>query len=205
MYTLYHANGACSFAIKAALELANADYTTKLVDLSAGEHKKADYLSINPFGKVPALDVGERVMSEGMAIHLYLSQKYPQAGLFPEDIEQRSEAYRWLSFIYSNLHTHYARLFSPERYGDNEAVVREKAAELLFQECEHVNKQLKNNDYIAGSELSAGDLYLMVQLHWAKKLQLGLDKRFEFIALYMERMYRHPKVGQLYKEEYSVQ
>ena len=65
MYTLYWSPGAASMAPQCCLEEAGAPYTLKLVDTSKGEHKKPDYLALNPGGKVPALTIdGSFAMSE---------------------------------------------------------------------------------------------------------------------------------------------
>ena len=51
------------------------------VDLLAGEHRGAAFLKINPAGKIPALIDGDTVVTESVAIALYLAEKYPERAL----------------------------------------------------------------------------------------------------------------------------
>jgi glutathione S-transferase len=65
MYTLYWSPGSASMAPHACLEEAGAAYTLKRVDTSKGEHQSADYLSLNPKGKVPTLVIdGNDVLTD---------------------------------------------------------------------------------------------------------------------------------------------
>ena len=53
------------------------------IDLQKREHKSAEFLAINPAGKLPALVDGEARIFENSAIGIYLSEKFPEAGLAP--------------------------------------------------------------------------------------------------------------------------
>ncbi len=59
--------------------------------------KSADYLAINPMGKVPAIVHRGQVVTECAAICAYLADAFPQAGLAPAT-EDRADYYRWLFF-----------------------------------------------------------------------------------------------------------
>jgi glutathione S-transferase len=78
------------------LEEVGADYDT--VVLGYGDTMKgADYLAINPMGKVPAIVHRRRIVTEGAAICAYLAEAFPQAGLAPTE-DERADYYRWLFF-----------------------------------------------------------------------------------------------------------
>lgn len=76
------------------LEEIGEPYEVRYLDYGAAM-KTADYLAINPMGKVPALVHGERIVTECAAICAYLADAFPAAGLAPAD---RSAYYRWLFF-----------------------------------------------------------------------------------------------------------
>jgi glutathione S-transferase len=66
------------------LDECGADYEIVPIDFTKGEHKKPEFLKINPAGKLPALvDDATRVF-ESAAICLYLADKFPQANLAPK-------------------------------------------------------------------------------------------------------------------------
>lgn len=61
--------------------------------------KSADYLAINPMGKVPALKAGDAVITEAAAILTFLAEQFPERNLIPAAGSlARGEYYRWLCF-----------------------------------------------------------------------------------------------------------
>lgn len=68
------------------------------VDLANGAHKTAEYLAINPFGQVPALDDNGTIVSDSTAILVYLAKKYDATGQWlPADAEAAAQVQQWLS------------------------------------------------------------------------------------------------------------
>jgi len=68
------------------------------VDLANGSHKTAEYLAINPFGQVPALDDNGTIISDSTAILVYLAKKYDATGQWlPADAEAAAQVQQWLS------------------------------------------------------------------------------------------------------------
>jgi glutathione S-transferase len=82
--TLYFFPGACSHVTMTALEEIGFDYDAMMVNLMAGQQKSPEMLAINPHGKVPALRIGDQVLTENAAILYYLNQQYPAAKLLPK-------------------------------------------------------------------------------------------------------------------------
>src|SRR3569623_1649044 len=78
------------------LEEVGQPYRTELLEYETGM-KAAQYLAINPTGKVPAIVHGGTVVTEGAAICAYLADAFPQAGLAPA-LDDRGDYYRWLFF-----------------------------------------------------------------------------------------------------------
>ena len=68
MLTLYYSPGACSMASHIGIEETGAPYVEKPVMLAKGEQRTPEYLKINPRGKVPALSVDGRIITENTAI-----------------------------------------------------------------------------------------------------------------------------------------
>jgi glutathione S-transferase len=203
MYKIYHATGACSLAVKAALSLTGAEFEERIVNLGAGEHLTEDYKRIHPLSKVPALDTGDFILTEGMAMHLHLADRFPDAGLFPKEGRERDEAFRWMAFIYSSIHPLFSLIFIPDRYGNDAAVTKQKAEAMLFDYMAVVDERLQSHNYLAGDKLTAADLYLMVQLHWQAPLEGNLLETFPNLVNYINRIFEHPKVGAVYQAEFG--
>ena len=105
MLTFYFAPGSSSMAPHIALQEIGAEFIAKPISFNKKEHHLAEFLAINPEGKVPALVIGDRVLTEVAAILYYLARKYPEAGLWPEgDLELEAQVISWMSYIASTLH-----------------------------------------------------------------------------------------------------
>ena len=202
MITLYHAPGSCSLAVKAALVLCDLPHEIKIIDAQSGEQFSAEFIKINPLSKVPALIVGDNIITEGAAILQYISEISPSIKLLPEAGSiDRAQALKWMSFVYSNVHSHFVRAFVPARYAKDELDVKDKAESALHDLFFIINAQLENNDYIAGSALSIADLYLAVAIHWQRILKEPLTSKYSNLDRYLERLLDLPIIGEMYKTE----
>ncbi|HEY1935963.1 MAG TPA: glutathione S-transferase N-terminal domain-containing protein [Acetobacteraceae bacterium] len=83
MITLYYATNTCALASHIALEEAGADYSIKRVSFSQNEQRSAEYLAINPKGRVPAIVTQHGILTETPALLAFIAQSYPQSGLAP--------------------------------------------------------------------------------------------------------------------------
>jgi glutathione S-transferase len=73
------------------------------VNLMKGEHRQPEFLSVNPAGKLPVLVDGDFVLTESVAIVLYLADKFPEKGFLPAGVRSRAEVNRWLLFTATEL------------------------------------------------------------------------------------------------------
>lgn len=101
------------------LEEANIPYEAIAIDTRKGDQHKAEFLAVNPNGKVPAIDDGGVVVFDSNAILLYLAEK---TGKFlpARSDKSRGELLSWLMFVatgvgpYSGQSVHF-RNFAPEK------------------------------------------------------------------------------------------
>ena len=77
---------------------AGANFQPHLLDTQKGENRSAEYLSINPMGKIPSLVDGKLTLWESNAINWYVAEKFPKAGLLPTSVDRRALVQRWLFF-----------------------------------------------------------------------------------------------------------
>src|SRR5438270_10664767 len=97
--TLYHAAASRSSIVRWMLEEIGEPYDIHLLSLSKGENRAADYLAVNPMGKVPALKHGDAVITEAAAICTYLADEFPRAKLnVPIGTAYRGVYLKWLFF-----------------------------------------------------------------------------------------------------------
>ena len=96
---LYWSPRTRSFTALWLMEETGQPYERVLTDLSAGAQRKAEYLAINPMGKVPALRDGEATLAEAAAICAYVAERYPQAKLAPPVGDPLRAKYLYWLFI----------------------------------------------------------------------------------------------------------
>ncbi len=98
MIQLYgHELSGNSYKVKLMLSLLGLEYEWVKVDLLTGEHKKPEFLALNPFGQVPVLVDGEMVLADAQAILVYLARQYGGESWLPLAAEPLSRVVRWLS------------------------------------------------------------------------------------------------------------
>jgi glutathione S-transferase len=157
------------------LEEVGAPYRTEVLEYGT-TMKSAEYLAINPMGKVPAIRHGDTVVTECAAICAYLADAFPQAGLAPP-VDRRGPYYRWLFFGAGPVETavtNKAMNFVPE--GRQQAMAGYGSFETVMDVLEGA---VSANNYIAGENFSAADVYLGSQIGWG--LRFGtMDKRPAF-------------------------
>lgn len=149
------------------LEEVGADYEIVPIDFEAGDNRKADFLKLNPMGKIPTLLLEDgTVLTEAPAIIAWLADAYPQAGLAPDPgSPERGSYYRWLFFGGS--------CFEPAMI---EAMMRKDAPPLprmaagwgSYDDVLHtLDTALCERRYLVGESFTAADLYVGAELGWA--------------------------------------
>src|SRR5574341_1813767 len=77
--------------VKVVLAEKKLPFETVPVDLRQGEQKKADFLKLNPYGKVPVIVDGATVLYESCVINEYLEEKYPEPPLMPKEPAKKAK------------------------------------------------------------------------------------------------------------------
>ena len=98
-----HALSGHSHRAQLFLSLLGEDAELVDVDLMAGALKSDSFLSLNPFGQVPALDDDGTIVSDSNAILVYLAESRGAEAWYPRDPKARAEIQRWLSVAANEL------------------------------------------------------------------------------------------------------
>jgi glutathione S-transferase len=175
------------------------------VNLIAGEHREPAFLKLNPAGKLPVLVDGPLVLTESVAIVLYLADKYPQKHLIPADPAARAEVERWLLFTVTELEqplwriARHSFIYPAERRLPAEiALARED-----FQPMAAIMQtHLDGKEFVLGDQVSVADFVLAYTLDWAS--MGNLLEGFPGLAAYMERMYRRPQAPMRIKAAFET-
>jgi len=178
MLIFYFAPGSSSMATHIALHEAGAEFEPRLLSFKAQAQKGPGYLALNPEGKVPALVVGGRVLTEVAATLYYLAKTYPAADLWPKGgIEGEAQAVSWMSFIAATVH--------PARRAG------EEAWRAVFRLCE---QRLAGKEWAVGGAYSIADIHLF-RLFWRFVDALGPDDAsYPGLMAHYQRMMARPAV-----------
>ena len=167
MYTLYYSPGACSMSVHITLEELGAEFEPVRVRISEGEHKKPEYLKINPRGQVGALMTPDGLMAENGAMIIYLNDKHGHK-VIPAEGYERAKALQWLLFANSTLHPAYAKVgFARSLDVGDEAIAKARAGvQAKWDEVEeHLERE--GTAFLAGDQATAGDIYAAVCANWS--------------------------------------
>ncbi len=184
---LFHAPNTRSSGTLTLLEELGAPYELRVLNMQAGEQRQPAFLAINPMGKVPAVLHGDVLITEQVAVYLYLADLFPEAGLTPPVGDKRRGPYlRWMAF--------YAGCFEPAVV--DRAMKRDPAPAAMspYGDFETVmatlNAQLSAGRFILGQAFSAADVLWGTALQWTT--MFGLVPESPEIKAYIQRVTGRP-------------
>ena len=164
------------------------------VDITRGEQYTPDFLKMNPAGQVPVLVDDNLVLTESVAIALYLAEKYPDKQLLPTDAADKAAVYKWLLFATTALEQPLWRIAKHTSIYPQE---KRLPAEVDLARADFLaiagvaDEHLATREYLVGNSATVADFILAYTLDWAN--EVGLLTTFGHLQAYLERMYRRPK------------
>lgn len=164
------------------------------IDIRNGEQRTPEYLAINPNGKVPCLVVDGTPIFEGLAIHLWLGDRFGVArGLWPAaDAPERLQALSWCAWAYVTYAAMINRLMlstreGPLRDGVQAAAAGQGAAELLAL----LEDRLAGQPWMLGSEYSLVDLVVAQVVGYGTYVGAGVDA-YPAVAAWLAQVQARP-------------
>jgi len=187
---LFLTPGACSLSPHIVLHEAGLPFETEKVDLKSKRTESgADFLSINPKGAVPALqlDNGE-VLTEGVAIVQFLADQKPETGLAPQNgTLSRYRLQEWLNFVSTELHKGFSPLFNPALPDAAKEIQKQGIAKKL----QHLDRHLADHPFLMGQTFTVADAYAFTILNWTKHFGVDLAP-YPNVAAFMQRVASRP-------------
>jgi glutathione S-transferase len=190
--TLYHSPNTRSSGALLLLEELGAPYELQILNMKAGEQRQPAYLAVNPMGKVPALRHGDALITEQVAIFLYLGDLFPEAKLAPPVGDPLRGAYlRWMVF--------YAACFEPAVV--DRATQRDPAPMPMspYGDYDRMLKTLTDQPakgpHILGERFSAADILWGGALTWTTMFKLVPEP--PEITDYIKRVSARPSVAKV--------
>ena len=173
--TLYHCPHSRSTSAITLLEELQAPYQLHVMNMKKGENRESAYLAVNPMGKVPAIRHDDAIITEQVAIYIYLADLFPDAKLAPPIGDPLRGPYlRWMAF--------YGSCFEPalvDRWLKREVEDKKTTGYGNFDDVfSALMGQLSKGPYLLGERFTALDVLWGGALGWMDAFGL-LPKRQE--------------------------
>jgi glutathione S-transferase len=154
------------------------DYEHIPVEIGSAGARQAEYLAINPNGRLPAIDDGGFVLWESLAITLYLAKKHGR--LYPATLEGEAKAWQWSLWAVQevdrgvNIWSLHAVRLPPE---DRDAAPRDEALQVLAAPFKVLDAALADRPWLLGDEFTVADLNVAAVISRAIEMDLSATPR----------------------------
>jgi glutathione S-transferase len=176
----------------ALLEELKAPYKLHVLNMKGGEQRQPAFLAVNPMGKVPAILHGDALVTEQVAIGIYLADLFPEAGITPAIGDALRGPYlRWYVF--------YAACFEPAMV--DQAMKREPGNTAMVPYGDlattlgTLTAQLSKGPWLLGDRFTAADALWGTALTWMTGF--GLLETVAPIKTYVDRWNARPSVARV--------
>jgi glutathione S-transferase len=200
MLTLCYCPGACSLASHIVLEESGEKYDGRKIDLGKGEQRSAEYLKINPNGRVPALglDNGDFI-SENTAILPFLGKRF---NLWSADPVAEAKMMSFIGWGASSVHPAQAHIGRPERYASDPAAhqnLRDTGKKVFHGYLQQIDQMYAGKEWLF-DKFSVADPYAFVFYTWGVRREIPMNEMKHYTA-FKDRMLQRPAVQRVLDDE----
>lgn len=174
-YVLYGDIGSGSALVEMALAEAGQLAELRSVPLEGDHQLRAEYLALNPMGRLPTLLLPDgTVLTEHLAILLTIADRHPEAGLLPAPgTTERAVVLRWMALMAGEFYPHVTRWDYPQRFAADPAMapaIKARAEEMLRDVLRtveaHAGLQGGGAPFLLGARFILADIPLAVMSRW---------------------------------------
>jgi len=189
---LFYYPAACSLADHIALIETGLPYTLSAINREKKTEDGRDFLSINPKGYIPTLELDDgTILTENQIILNYIAER--SGKLLPGEDIARWRTLEALAFMSTEIHTNYNPFF--KNFPEPEKV---RAREKLEQRFAILSEQMGAKQFLITDEMTIADCYLFWVLMVAPKSGVDLPQNLQ---AFFDRMQARPSVMQAFAEE----
>jgi glutathione S-transferase len=202
---LYFSPGACSYVPHSLLQLSGASYEPVMVKLHKGEQNGDAYKAINPRGQVPVLIDNGQVITQIVAIILYLDQKFPECHFLPTEACARAKAIETLAWMNNTIHPTFTHIFLPHKFSDqadvqaNLKVFNTQVYKGLLSELDTL-VQSSTSPWLFGENIGPVDAYALTLTRWGSIA--GIDpSTYPALWAHVQKVSAHKAIGVVIERE----
>ncbi|WP_431856722.1 glutathione S-transferase family protein [Azospirillum sp.] len=203
MTTLYLIPSSAAMAPHILLREIGAPFELVVLDRERGEHRTAEYLKLNPNGRVPTLVDGDLVIFESAAICLHLADTHRHARLAPPvGTPERARFTQWLVYLTNTVQADMMLYFYPERFAPAAVAeqVKAMAVDRLMGQFGLLDGELEGREFLVGTHFTAVDAYLFMVARWTRHMPRKA-RDLPHLGPYLARIQARPSVQAVYRAE----
>lgn len=194
--TLYAAPMCSATPVVHAFDELQIPHEQVMLDLQAGEQRTADFLTLNPNGRVPTLVVEGTPMFEALAIMQWLGERYGvERNLWPAaGTPERLEAMSWSTWMYVSFTAVTQRLVFSATDRVDPSLHHEGQAELARDELQRllamVDARLASREFLVGDHFTLADLMVASGITYAAFIGVSTEHHAhleKWLAAFQER------------------
>jgi glutathione S-transferase len=146
------------------------------VEIGQAGARQAEYLKLNPNGRLPVIDDDGFVLWESLAITLYLAKKHGLGTLYPATLEGEAEAWKWSLWAVQevdrgvNIWSLHAVRLPPE---DRDAAKLAEALKVIGPPFKVLDGVLAGRPYLLGDAFTVADLNVAAVISRAVDMDLS--------------------------------
>jgi len=206
MLKLYYAPGSCAMASHIALQESGAAYTTERLDFKTNQQNSAEYLAINPKGRVPAMVTDRGILTETPAMLAFIAQSFPAAKLAPlDDPFAFAQAQAFNSYLCSTVHVAHAHKGRGPRWATEEssfADMKRKVPQTMAACFALIERDMLRGPWVMGEQYTICDPYLFTIAGWLEGDSVDIAT-LPKVADHRKRMSERPAVQKVLAAEKS--
>lgn len=171
-----------SYRVRIALNLKNMNYVQKNYKLAEGEHKSDEFLAKNPQGLIPALEVGDKIVTQSIAIIEYLDSLDNNYLLLPTNPDERARVQSIVFAIACEIHPLLnlrVLKYLQNNLGQDQDGVSTWYHHWIKQEFTALEKKLSTDPqtgkFCHGDTPGIADCYLVPQVYNANRFNCDLE------------------------------
>jgi len=184
--------------VEIALHEKGLSYEIEPIDLRKREQKKPEFLKLNPYGKVPVIVDGQRVLFESCIINEYLDEQYPTPPLMPKDPYKRARIRVLIDYGLNYIHSQYwairGELYVKKEEGERDWKLIEETTQQLRELLQYLENALGDKAYFMG-EFTLLDIALVPRFLRMESFGVLPATSIPRLGTWLQRMKERPSVN----------
>lgn len=183
--------------VEIAMHEKGLSYEIEPIDLKKREQKKPEFLKLNPYGKVPVIIDGQKVLYESCIINEYLDETYPNPPLMPKDPFKRARIRVLTDYGLTYIQPLYwavrAELYVKTDDSERDWNLIEKTTHQLRELLQYLENEIGNKEYFMG-EFTLLDIALVPRFLRLEMFDVLPATSIPRLGSWLQRMKERPSV-----------